>query len=105
MVGKCLGKISDATQFAARYGGEEFAIIAADVTARQLRELAEDVRKNIARLRIEHEGNELSLTASLGAAHVSFAEEAVEPKELISRADTCLYEAKRDGRNRVEITF
>lgn len=105
MVGKCLSKISDATQFAARYGGEEFAIIVANATARQLRELAEDVRKNIARLRIEHEGAQLTLTASLGAAHVSFAEESIESKEIISRADSCLYEAKRDGRNRVEITF
>lgn len=105
LVGKSLGKISDATQFAARYGGEEFAIIVANATARQLRELAEDVRKNIARLRLEHDGAELSLTASLGAAHVSFAEESIEPNEFISRADACLYEAKRDGRNRVEITF
>ena len=105
LVGRCLGKIADDNQFAARYGGEEFAIVVADATAKQLRQLAEDVRKNIARIRIQHADKQLSLTASLGAAHVSFAEESVQSEDLIARADACLYEAKRDGRNRVEITF
>lgn len=105
LVGKCLEDFSDDSRFAARYGGEEFAIIVADATARSLRQLAEEVRQGISRLRVKHEDEELNLTASLGAAHVSFAEEKVEPKEIISRADSCLYDAKRDGRNRVEITF
>ena len=105
MVGKCLNKISDNTCFAARYGGEEFAMVVADVAARELRALAEDVRKNIGRIHFDHEGTELNFTASIGAAHVSFDEENVEPAEMIRRADGCLYDAKREGRNRVEVTF
>ena len=105
LVGKCLNKISDEARFAARYGGEEFAVIVADATARELRELAEDIRKSVSRIRFRHGSKELSVTASLGVAHVSFAEEAVDPPEIIRRADECLYDAKHDGRNRVEITF
>jgi diguanylate cyclase (GGDEF)-like protein len=104
-VGQCLRKISDETQFAARYGGEEFAIVIADMTARDLRTLAEDIRKNIARLRVRHGGADLNVTASLGVAHVNFGEEQIDATEFIRRADGCLYDAKRDGRNRVEITF
>ena len=105
LVGKCLNKISDEARFAARYGGEEFAVIVVDATARELRELAEDIRKSVSRIRFRHGSKELSVTASLGVAHVSFAEEAVDPPEIIRRADECLYDAKHDGRNRVEITF
>lgn len=104
-LGQCLRKISDDTQFAARYGGEEFAIIVADMTARDLRCLAEDIRKNIARIKVQRGDVALSVTASLGVAHVNLGEENVAPNELIERADGCLYEAKREGRNRVEITF
>jgi diguanylate cyclase (GGDEF)-like protein len=104
-VGRCLSKISDAARFAARYGGEEFAILVTDSSARELRELAEDVRKSIARIRFQHGSKELSLTASIGAVHVSFAEESIDPEEMIRRADECLYDAKHEGRNRVEITF
>jgi len=104
-VGNCLRKISDETQFAARYGGEEFAIIVADMAARDLRTLAEDIRKNIGRLRVRHGGADLSVTASLGVAHINFGEDPVDATEFIRRADGCLYDAKREGRNRVEITF
>jgi diguanylate cyclase len=104
-VGSCLRKISDDTQFAARYGGEEFAIIVADMAARDLRALAEDIRKNIGRLRVKHTSGDLSVTASLGVAHVNFGEDPIDATEFIRRADGCLYDAKREGRNRVEITF
>jgi diguanylate cyclase (GGDEF)-like protein len=105
LVGKCLNKITDSVRFAARYGGEEFAVVVSESTARELRELAEDVRKSIGRIRFTHGGQELTITASLGATHVSFREETVDAAEMIRRADECLYDAKREGRNRVEITF
>lgn len=105
LIGRCLNKACDEACFAARYGGEEFALVVAEATARELRSLAEDVRKSISRIRFEHEGQAVGVTASLGAAHVSFVEESVHAVELIRRADECLYDAKREGRDRVEITF
>lgn len=105
LVGKCLKKICDANRIAARYGGEEFAVLAAGATARELRQLAEDIRKSIARINLKYDNTDLSFTASLGACHVSFEEEQPKPEEIVLRADECLYEAKREGRNRVEIVF
>jgi diguanylate cyclase (GGDEF)-like protein len=104
-VGRLLAKISDETRTAARYGGEEFAMVVTDATARNLRELAEDIRKNIEKIRFEYNGQPLSFTASLGVAHVSYQYEVATAKEIVERADECLYDAKEGGRNRVEITF
>ncbi len=105
LVGRCLKDVVENGSYAARYGGEEFVIAVADTTARNLRGLAEDIRKSIGNIRFKHGRKELSLTASLGAVHVSFGEETVEAREILRRADECLYDAKADGRNRVEITF
>lgn len=104
-VGSCVEKFVEESRFVARYGGEEFAIVVAEASARKLRELAEEVREGISKIRFQHNGTPLQFTASLGAAHVNFTEETVDAEELIRRADECLYEAKQDGRNRVEITF
>ena len=104
-VGRCLSKVSEGPNLAARYGGEEFAVIVADASARAVRQLAEDIRKSIERARIEYKGKTMRVTVSLGAAHVSFAHERADAKQIIERADECLYSAKHAGRNRVEITF
>ncbi|MFQ5491673.1 MAG: HDOD domain-containing protein [Phycisphaerae bacterium] len=104
-LGQCLGKISRGPVKAARYGGEEFVIVVNQVSVEALEKLAESVRKAIERLRVEHNGQKLVVTASLGVSHVSFAHENVEAAEFIERADECLYEAKKAGRNRVEITY
>ncbi|GJM25272.1 MAG: hypothetical protein DHS20C16_16870 [Phycisphaerae bacterium] len=104
-VGSCVEQFVEESQFVARYGGEEFAFVVAEATAGKLRELAEEVRERISKIRFEHNGTPLQFTASLGAAHVDFTEESVNPEELIRRADECLYGAKQDGRNRVEIVF
>ena len=104
-VGRCLSKVSEGPNLAARYGGEEFAVIVADASARAVRQLAEDIRKSIERARIEYKGKTMRVTVSLGAAHVSFAHERADAKQIIERADECLYSAKYAGRNRVEITF
>lgn len=104
-VGACVDGFVEESRFVARYGGEEFAIIVAESSARKLRELAEQVRESVSKIRFQHNGTPLQFTASLGAAHVNFTEETVNAEELIRRADECLYDAKQDGRNRVEITF
>ncbi len=100
-VGGVLKQVSTETQFPARYGGEEFAIIVSNVTARELRALAEDVRLGIAKLRIPCGNRYIPVTASFGAAHVSAGDPALQPTELLKRADRCLYAAKNNGRNRV----
>ncbi|KPZ10148.1 Sensory box/GGDEF domain protein [Pseudomonas syringae pv. viburni] len=82
---------------AARWGGEEFLILVPDSSLKQAAELAERVRKGVESLEIPEAG---PVTISLGVAELSPGETAAS---LIQRADKVLYQAKRLGRNRVEI--
>ena len=53
---------------------------------------------NILQARAEALGVEVGITVSIGVAEYRPGE---DPRETIARADTALYHAKRDGRNRV----
>ncbi|MCG3129002.1 MAG: hypothetical protein CHACPFDD_03898 [Phycisphaerae bacterium] len=83
----------------ARYGGEEFAVIVAHQTIEQVQQMAEDLRSAIQRQPIAHEEKLLRVTASFGGA---VAAGAKTPAQVIEAADKLLYDAKRNGRNRVE---
>jgi len=85
----------------ARYGGEEFAVIARGSDARGALALAERIRGIAETLRIDYEGLSLRVTVSAGVATLSCTGRSKDPNTLIARADERLYEAKRNGRNRV----
>ena len=85
----------------ARYGGEEFVVLmsGADMSAGVA--FAEDVRRLLAELGIEHPAApRRRVTASFGVASVVPTAEG-SPDALIAAADAALYEAKRGGRDRV----
>ena len=88
---------------AARYGGEEFAMILPDTDADAAARFAESVRLAIAGLRLPHPASPVApfLTISVGVSTAT-GERGAKPDELIAAADHALYQAKRNGRNRVE---
>jgi diguanylate cyclase (GGDEF)-like protein len=86
-----------ASDFAARFGGEEFLLLLPETDRRGSIELAEKIRQQIERTELVQTG---PITASFGVA--GLPEDAVDPKELIRKADRALYMAKAQGRNRVE---
>ncbi len=88
---------------AARYGGEELAVLLVAATADAAWSQAEALRQAVQDLRLPHAGNEVCgvVTVSVGVATVHPRNQSVTPKMLIERADEMLYEAKRQGRNRV----
>jgi diguanylate cyclase (GGDEF)-like protein len=88
---------------AARYGGEEFAVLLAPAPDEGAWSPAEALRQAVQDLGLPHAGNEASgvVTVSIGVATVHPQNQPVTPKMLIERADKMLYEAKRQGRNRV----
>ena len=86
------------TDITARYGGEEFAIVMEDTDAVGGLQVAERIRNAVGNQRVATERGPLQVTLSGGLA--TFAADASERSELIKRADTALYEAKRAGRNR-----
>jgi len=89
------------TDIVARYGGEEFAAILINAGREGAREIAERVRRTVARMRFPNESSQPNgdLTVSVGVA--TFASPSTVT-DLIREADNALYRAKRAGRNRVE---
>jgi diguanylate cyclase (GGDEF)-like protein len=84
-----------------RYGGEEFTILLPHTLAKDAFNLAERLRTSIARSPLETERGEIPITISLGVA--SFTDDIPDLASLIDRADTALLEAKKSGRNRIEV--
>ena len=84
---------------AARYGGEEFALLAPETDTLGATKLAERLRADLEGATIAlPNGGELSVTASFG---VAVKGELERPEDLVAAADEALYEAKRNGKNRV----
>ena len=85
----------------ARYGGEEFAIIFPDTPAQSARDAANRFRELIERrdFPLPHVGRNLRITISVGVA--VFPHDGATSADLISRADTALYYAKKHGKNMV----
>lgn len=85
---------------AARYGGEEFAIILINIDVKAAYTIAERVRTTIEAAEFDiADGKKIRVTSSMGIS--SFPDDGDNPRLLISMADSALYHAKRDGRNRV----
>ncbi len=84
-----------------RFGGEEFVVVMPDTDIRAAALVGERIRERIAGQPFLIEGGEqeLPITVSIGLA--SRSEPADAPETLLRRADDALYQAKREGRNRV----
>ena len=79
-----------------RVGGEEFVVILPKTTLAEAREIAERLRQTAASTPVPASGQQIRLTVSIGVAQAS------EDVNLgIAEADTALYQAKAEGRNRV----
>ncbi len=85
----------------ARYGGEEFVAILPGLPADEARGVAEDVRRAIEDHPFNAQEEPIRCTVSIGVAALRPGE---TPAALLKRADAALYAAKRNGRNRVEIS-
>jgi two-component system chemotaxis family response regulator WspR len=88
----------------ARYGGEEFAAVLYDVESSDAEQLAQQMRRAVAALALDHVG-----AAAASAITVSVGVATVEPSRkrrahgALQLADQALYQAKVKGRNRVEL--
>ncbi len=81
-----------------RYGGEEFCILLADTTTSEAADVCERVRAAVESTAVTHDGAALpTVTVSLGVAATDDGRADV----LAGAADAALYDAKRQGRNRV----
>lgn len=85
------------TDLAGRYGGEEFAIILTDSTLENATRVAERIRGLAELLEVEHDGQTITFTVSLGLAQ--FEQSLNSPMVWLEQADQALYRAKESGRN------
>ena len=88
--------------FAARYGGEEFVLVLYAPPEEYARSVPEQIRRDVLELAIPHGGSSVAkhVTVSVGLALAS-AETTRSLAGAIQTADEALYQAKREGRNRV----
>jgi diguanylate cyclase (GGDEF)-like protein len=85
-----------------RYGGEEFLIIAPGCDLELAERLAERIRAAVEQEPVDL-GNEIApITLSLG---VTLGTSTSDPDFLVTMADTAMYQAKRNGRNRLETSL
>ncbi|HSL96050.1 MAG TPA: GAF domain-containing protein [Thermoleophilia bacterium] len=82
---------------AARYGGEEFCVLLVGTGAEQALAVGERIRERLERAEIRANGD--ALTLSIGIA--TYPDDAESHEALLETADRAMYEAKRQGRNRV----
>lgn len=102
-VAKAMERTVGETGLVARYGGEEFVVLLQGDASKRRVELAESIRLAVLQLAIPHESyHPLRLvTVSIGVA-TCVPNVAGDKLRLIEQADEALYEAKRNGRNRIE---
>ena len=80
-----------------RFGGEEFMLLLSETTAEKARLVAEELCRAVECAKILPEG---SMTVSVGVCDVT---QAQDMEHWFKLADAALYQAKRNGRNRVEV--
>jgi len=86
----------------ARYGGEEFIVLLPDTDEKGSLHIANKINCNLANEKIKHCKSDINtfVTVSMGLASIVPTSKNTS-SQLISKADQALYQAKREGRNKV----
>ncbi|EHP42723.1 diguanylate cyclase [Cupriavidus basilensis OR16] len=93
-----VGRALRHTDYLGRFGGEEFVVLLPRTGMEAALAMAEDVRQAVEQQSAI--AGQPACTASLGLASIEAGEATLD--ELLARADSALYRAKAEGRNRVE---
>jgi len=89
------------SDFVARFSGEQFIILLPETEYSDALTVAENIRDRLSKQTLSDSAEKIELgtiTASIGVADYQYGESA---EDLIRKADKCMHEAKRAGRNRV----
>ena len=86
--------------FMGRLGGEEFACLLPNANAAQAMQAAERIRSKFGGYKLPDHATDFPFSVSIGVAEAYDADFALQA--LLANADRALYQAKANGRNRVE---
>jgi diguanylate cyclase (GGDEF)-like protein len=98
VIANTLKKVIGNDAFIGRYGGEEFVIVFSGIDKITVMNRLNILRKKVASLPFTFKNNRVSITLSIG---VSLVQKDDNVHSAFERADTALYQAKKDGKNRV----
>ena len=98
VIAETLTKVMGKDVFISRYGGEEFVLIFKNVDKITVMNRLNMLRKKVASLPFTFKGTRVSITLSIGVTLVQ-REDIVH--SAFERADTALYRAKHEGKNKV----
>jgi len=96
LVRNCLRK----EDLLARYGGEEFVVLLPGASQASAEAFAERIREQVSAVPLDANGHRVRVTVSIGAASEG-GDTLPSLEAMLGRADEALYQAKREGRNRV----
>ncbi len=101
-LGKFLQQSIRKSDIACRYGGEELMLILPEASLENSRQRAEQIRSGVKRLKVQYGRQYLGqVTISLGVA--CFPEQGLSGEAVIQAADSALYRAKKEGRDRTVV--
>jgi diguanylate cyclase (GGDEF)-like protein len=86
--------LNRAVDLAARYGGDEFVVLLTDTPALAAAEIAERLRIAVQSIELEHGGQRVPISCSIGVATLSPRAIPNKPTALVALADKALYRAK-----------
>jgi len=82
-----------------RIGGEEFAAVFPGCAPDMAMQVAERLQRQIQQLSFNHDDRTFGITVSQGLTNLTDEDESLD--SLFARADAAMYEAKRQGKNRI----
>ncbi|MCB2180512.1 MAG: GGDEF domain-containing protein [Desulfobulbaceae bacterium] len=97
-MGRTLIRVARDSDICCRYGGEEFAVILPLTDVHEAGTIADRLKNELA----EHLPGGWTVTVSIGVA--SCGKDAGTYKDLVEKADAALYQAKKNGKNRVVVS-
>ncbi|MGB1297845.1 MAG: GGDEF domain-containing protein [Psychrobium sp.] len=89
------------SEFIARYGGEEFVLLIPDLPQNAITNVLNRVRERIKSIPFKFKDKKVQITMSIGATKIKATD--TDRQVSFDRADKALYQAKRQGRDRVII--
>lgn len=100
--GKLIKETIRSVDFAARYGGDEFLICLVQTEPQGAMRFADRLRKKIAQHEYVNGDDRMFLTASFGGCIIDSGKSFMDAQTMVRMADAKLYEAKANGKDRVE---